>query len=196
MDDGIIGLLFIIFILGFNTVKFVLERLAKGRQPPADPRQKPDRNAPSTLEDFFEEIERKFNPQPRELAEWPETIKRPDYVREMEEYETAQREPAPVFRDGGVVRTAPAMPEMPKRAAVEPPRSLGKVSTFKIPAQGAVFAGLGHMRISMPPMLRSATGRTDFDLNTKARLKQALIASLVFDQPRAYDVTFKNTLAK
>ena len=87
------------------------------------------------------------------------------------------------------------MPEMhsPKAATVQAPR---KLTAFKLPVQGAVFSGLGGMRIKTPPLLRSAAGQTDFNLDDRKQLKQALIASMVFGQPRAYDTSFDNTIAK
>jgi len=78
------------------------------------------------------------------------------------------------------------MPKVPTR----------KQAAFKLPSQGATFAGLGHMRIPTPTLLRSAAGQTDFNLSGRKQLKQAIIASIIFGPPRAYETSFDNTIAK
>lgn len=198
MED-LVPLLIFIVIAAVNFLKYVSEK--SGKRPPAGPDRKPVEQEPTTLEDFFEEIERKFAPQPRELPEWPETIERPDYVREMEVYEATRTPVAPQVEIEEIVPEPTERKPVPLRPALireemPPPENLGKVATFKIPAQGEIFSGLNHMRISMPPLLRSAGGRTRFDLNTRSQLKRALIAGMVFGQPRAYDCSFDTTLAK
>ncbi len=198
MED-LVPLLIFIAIAVINILKYVTEK--GGRKPPAQPQEKPGDDSPGTLDDFFREIERKFQPQPRELPDWPETIERPDYVREMEDYETAQTSAVPAFpTEAPVQKVQEVIPEpakpVPVRVDATPPKAIGKTATFKIPTQGAVFSGLSHMRISTPPLLRSAAGYTNFELNTREQLKRALLAGMVFGQPRAYDNSFHTTLAK
>ncbi len=204
MEDLFPLLIFIVIVI-INVLKAIGEK--KGRRPPSEaskPEPQPPRpGGPATLEDFFDEIARKFQPQPTEVAEWPENIERPDYTREMEEYEAAQlkkrEEPSPSFTAPAPEPESAPLPNKPFAAAtmdIVQPRALGKSSNFKIPAQGAVFAGMSNMRISMPPLLRSATGHIDFRLENKNQLKQALISSMVFGSPRAYDRSFNNTMAK
>lgn len=208
MDDLLPLFIFIVIVI-VNVLRAVAEK--KGRKPPSDAditKPATPRKGPSTLEDFFEEIAKKFEPQPRDLPEWPEAIERPDYVHEMEEYERAQKMPAEMEQPAKIIpmptpkrkpkpepKPMPAVQAMPKP---ETPKLRTPVQSamFKMPVQGAVFSGMSGMRISTPPLLRSATGHTAFELKNREQLKQALIASMVFGSPRAYDVSFDNTMAK
>lgn len=196
--EELFPILIFIIVVAVNALKFFAGK--SGRKPPAKkPGQQP-KQGPSTLEEFFDEIAQKLEPQPREPPEWPKDIVRPDYMKEMEEYETEQASSAPPFQAEELVAEIPvaeAEPAQPARVMAEPaqPRAIGKVATFKMPAQGAAFTGLTNMHISMPPLLRSASGKTDFELKNKEKLKQALIASMVFGSPRAYDTSFNNTMA-
>ncbi len=195
-------LLIFIVIAVINLLKFLAEKKGKGKQPPAAPEEAGPQRQPSSLEEFFEEIAQKFEPKPTPQPEWPDSIEQPDYMQEMEEFEHTQadvfedEEPAPEIPTPRKIRPAPVMPqEMPRAEAakIQMPR---KVAAFKLPIQGAVFAGLGGMRIKTPTLLRSAVGQTDFVLNDRKQLKQAIIASLVLGSPRAYDTSFDNTIAK
>ena len=201
MED-LAPLLIFIVIAVINLLKYQAEKKGKGKQPPARPEEARPQRQPSSLEEFFEEIAQKFEPKPTPQPEWPDSIERPDYVQEMEEFERTQAE---VFDEEEPVRVIPTPPkikpvpvmlqEIPRavEAKIQMPR---KMAAFKLPIQGAVFAGLGGMRINSPILLRSATGKTDFDLNDRKQLKQAIIASLVLGAPRAYDTSFDNTIAK
>jgi hypothetical protein len=197
MED-LVPLLIFIVIAAINFLKYLAE---KGGKKKSAPEGGPADQEPRSIEDFFEEIERKFQPQPHELPEWPEEAARPDYLQEMEAYEAAaETAPSPAPAMEPVIEMPAVSPAAattaPARKAVSQPKNIGKVTTFKMPAQGAVFSGLNSMRITMPPLLRSEVGRTRFELNSKRQLKQSLIASMVFGQPRAYDNSFATTLAK
>ena len=134
------------------------------------------------------------------MPKWPESIKRPDYRKEMEDYEHAR-----MFEEEEPAEAIPTPPPKSRPAPIEPAsatkkvprlRAQGKTAMFKLPIQGAVFPGTGSMRISTPVLLRSATGHIGFKLKNKEQFKQALIASMVFGPPRAYDTSFDNTIAK
>ncbi len=197
MEDLIPLLIFIVIAI-INFLKYAAEK--GGKKAPKRPEEKPARpkTEPNTLEEFFDDIARKFGPQPHELAEWPEGVARPDYVHEMEEFETAKTpSPAAVRTEEPVQETAslPFVKPVPGARAVARHRGMGRSPTFKLKAQETTIAGMSGSHIPVPPMLRSATGRTRFELRKRKQLKRALIASMVFGQPRAYDQSFHNTIA-
>ena len=205
MED-LVPLLIFIIIAVVNLLKFQAEKKGKGKKPPARPEETSPPRQPSSLEEFFEEIARKFEPKPAPQPEWPDSAERPDYIQEMEDFERTraeafeEEEPAIVIPTPTQRKPAPVMPqEMPRempRAEAPKIQAATKLATFKLPAQGAVFAGLSGTRITTPPFLRSAAGQTDFDLKSRKQLKQAIIANFVFGTPRAYDTSFDNTIAK
>ena len=88
------------------------------------------------------------------------------------------------------------MPREIAKAAIVELQKTKSLETFKLPIQGDIFAGLGGMRIATPRLLRSAAGKTDFELKGRQSLKKAIIAGFVFGPPRAYDSSFDNTIAK
>jgi len=200
MEDLVPLLIFIVIAI-INVLKYQAEKKGKGKQPPAGPKKSPPQRQATTLEEFFEEIARKFEPQSTPLPDWPEDIERPDYMKEMEEYEHAQAEtfeeeepkiempPPPKIKPVPVMAKAIAKVDIPNVRAK-------KMAAFKLPSQSAAFAGLGNMRIPTPTLLRSAAGQTDFDLSGRKQLKQAIIASIIFGPPRAYETSFDNTIAK
>ena len=119
----------------------------------------------------------------------------------MEEFERTQAE---VYQEDKIAEITPLPPPPAPIAEVitgadSPPAPLpaGRQSTIlRLPVQGSVFSSMSNMRISTPPLLRSAAGKTDFDIMNRKQLKQAILASLVFGTPRAYDSSFDNTIAK
>lgn len=191
MEDLVPFLIFIVIAL-VNVVKFVLEKGAKGKKPPALPGEAPPQRAPSTIEQFFGEMAEKLEPKPTPVPDWPEGYERPDYMQEMEDFEEEQ-----------AVEIVP-MPEsvitpMPVVHDTLPLQGVEKAVSFQAPAQVAssVFAGSSRMRLPPVPMMRSnAAGTIDFNLKSRKKLKQAIIANLIFSQPRAYDRSFDTTLAK
>lgn len=199
MED-FITFLVIIAVVIINALRLRNEQRAKNR-PPEESGEAPPRQPASTLEEFFDEIARKFEPQPRELPDWPDEIERPDYVREMEEYEEAEELPIP---EPPPIKVMPVKSEFkpapikmkPISGEVLAPKAMGKSPAFKLHAQNVMMAGMRAEHISTPPLLRSATGKTHFGLKTRKELKQALIAGMVFGPPRAYEQTFHNSLAE
>lgn len=208
MED-LIPLLIFIAIALINFLKYMSEKGGKIKQPPSNPegeQLEPPEGQPSTIEEFFEEIAQKFAPQPRELPEWPEDRKRPDYVKEMQEFKRAQ---ADMREEEQKAEIIPLQPKPTSKPAIPPPaivplekmeipklRVPGKSAMFRLPVQGNVFGVMQGMRIATPPLLRSATGQLDFDLQDRKKLKQAIIANIIFSSPRAYETSFHNTLAE
>ena len=201
MED-LVPLLIFIVIAVVNLLKFQAEKKGKGKKPPARPEEAPPQRQPSSLEEFFEEIAQKFEPKPAPQPEWPDSIERPDYMQEMEDFERTQaeafeeEEPAIVVPRPPQKKPAPALPREMPGAEAPPIHTATKLTAFKLPAQGAAFAGLSGRRIITPPLLRSATGQIDFDLKDRKQLKQAIIANIIFGPARAYDTSFDNTIAK
>ena len=135
---------------------------------------------------------KKMAPAPRKVADWPEHVQRPDYLAEMKMQRDRTRSappvpaaPEPLAPENPPVITPPAMPET---AAMAVP--------FSAMSSNRTMTGLNCKPISMPPLLRSAAGRTEFALGNRKQLKKAILAGAVFGPPRAYEVSFKNTLAK
>jgi hypothetical protein len=201
MED-LVPLLIFIIIAVVNLLKFQAEKKGKGKKPPVRPEETSPPRQPSSLEEFFEEIARKFEPKPTPQPEWPDSVERPDYIQEMEDFERTQaaafeeEEPAIVIPSPIQKKTTPVIPRELPRADRSSIQKKTKLTAFKLPAQGAVFAGLSGTRITTPPLLSSAAGKTEFDLKSRKKLRQAIIASFVFGPPRAYDTSFDNTIAK
>lgn len=201
MED-LIPLLIFIVIAAVNLLKFQAEKKGKGKKPPARPEETQPPRQPSSLEDFFEELARKFEPKPPPQPEWPDSAERPDYVQEMEDFGRTQADafeeegPAIVIPPSAQQEPAPVMTQKIPQTEVPIVQTATKLPTFKLPSQGAVFAGLSGTRITNPPLLRSATGQIDFELKGQKQLKQAILASLIFGPPRAYETSFDNTIAK
>ncbi len=196
MED-LLPLLIFIVIAVINALKYLAEK-GGGKAPPKPQPEKPARG-PSSLEEFFEDIARKFEPKPRDVADWPQGVERPDYVAEMQTFETAPAPDVQAETAAPEMAPAPAPPHRPPPAPQKTPAPimLGRTQSVKIPAQAAAFASMSSStRISMQPLLRSATGHTTFELKNKQQLKQALIAGMIFGTPRAYEQSFNNTMAQ
>jgi hypothetical protein len=197
MED-LVPLIIFIVIAVINVLKYQSEKKGKGKQSPARPQEGRPQQQPTSLEEFFEEIARKFEPRPTPQPDWPEHIERPDYIQEMEEFERAQAE---AFEEDKIAPRPP--PPAPVSEVISgsdsssAPQSSGRPGNIlKLPVQASVFSSMSSMRISTPPLLRSAAGQTRFDLKSRKQLKQAILASLVLGPPRAYDTSFDNTIAK
>jgi hypothetical protein len=191
MEDLVPFLIFIVIAL-VNLVKFVLEKGAKGKKPPALPGEAPPKRAPSTIERFFEEMAEKLEPKPTPVPDWPEGYERPDYMQEMEDFEEEQ--PVEI-----VPMPEPVAAPMPVVHDMPPLQGVERTVSFQAPPQVAssVFSGSSRLRLPSVSLMRSnAAGTIDFELKDRKKLKQAIVANLVFSQPRAYDRTFDNTLAK
>ena len=200
MEDLVPFLIFIVIAL-VNLVKYILEKGAGTRKTPAEPARGPQRREPASLEEFFETLAEKMGPKPTELPEWPEGYERPDYMQEAEQYETARvqtDEGANEVKSPSAAKAEPipTIPEKPVKAAgikVAPPRAALKSAMKSLPVMSLGTKGM-HMKT--PPILRSSTGRTDFPLENKTDLKNAIIANIIFSQPRAYDTAFENSIIK
>ena len=86
MED-LFPLLIFLVIVAINAIKFFAEK-AKTKKPAAQSGEAPPKRAPSSIETFFERLAKQMEPQPTELPDWPEGRDRPDYVHEMEEFES------------------------------------------------------------------------------------------------------------
>ena len=199
MED-LVPLLIFIVIAVINVLKYQAEKKGKGKQSPARPEEGRPQRQPSSLEEFFEEIAQKFDPKPTPQPDWPDHIEQPDYMQEMVEFERAQAE---IFEEEKIAQITPMPPPAPISEIITgsdssvAPLPTGRQSTIlRLPVQGSVFSSMSNMRISTPPLLRSAAGKTDFDIMNRKQLRQAILASLIFGQPRAYDTSFDNTIAK
>ncbi|MBN2164029.1 MAG: hypothetical protein JXR25_05555 [Pontiellaceae bacterium] len=184
MDDLIPLFIFIIIAI-VNGVKFLSGRNAKQNKPAV-----PSPRRPAGLDSLFEELSEKMSPQPTRLAEWPEHVPKPDYVEQM--------------RAGGAlkkqVQPAPEPPEfqMPPVTLqnVVAPAMVGRTAKAQACTGNRAMPGLKSQSISLPPMLRSASGKTHFRMNNRKQLRQAILANAVFGPPRAYDTAFENTMIK
>ena len=184
MDDLIPLFIFIIIAI-VNGVKFLSGRSAKQNKPAA-----PSPRRPTGLESLFEELSEKMTPQPTRLAEWPEHVAKPDYVGQMRAAGATQKRvpPAP---------PAPEPPEFAIQPVVLPeavaPAMMGRTAQARPFSGSRTMLGLKSQPIPLPPMLRSASGKTHFKLNSRKQLRQAILANAVFGPPRAYDTSFENT---
>jgi len=197
MED-LVPLLIFIVIAVINILKYQTEKKGKGKPAPARPKQGRPQHPPSPLEEFFEEITRKFEPKPPPQPDGSELYEQPDSLPAAEafkpvptginEQERIASMPPPSAPISEVIATSGASPA--------PPAAGRRSSTLRLPVDASVFSSMGNMRMSTPPLLRSATGTTDFAIGNRRQLKQAILAGLVFGQPRAYDTSFDNTVAK
>ena len=200
MEDLIPLLIFIVIAI-VNVLKQINDKRNRQAAEPPEEESAGTVKETNTLEGFFDDLARKFGPQQQDLPEWPENVERPDYLREMQEYEAGQSDPIQEELPAAPVPPVPEviLPEavvVPARKAVVRPRGMAKTPTFKLKAQDTALAGLSGAHLPVPPLLRSATGRTRFEINTRRKLKKALIASMVFGPPRAYEQSFHNTMAE
>lgn len=192
MDDLVPFLIFIVIAL-INLGKFLLEKKFQGDQPPADGSEQEEQPA-SGLEEFFEELARKLDPneKPVDLPEWPEGYEKPDYAAEQaafEEYQEKEErfEPAPAAE----IVPMPVMREARPDVSVETVETASLKSAMNaIPAMKSTFA----FGMKSAPIMKSGhAGAINFSLKDKAALRKAILAKVVLDPPRAYDESFKNT---
>lgn len=196
MED-LAPLLIFIVIAVVNILKYAAEK--GGKKKPAQPDGSAPERAPSSLEDFFAKLAEQVEPQPTELPDWPEDHERPDYLAEMDEYQHAQTV------DIKPVETMQVHPQEPVYTPTVEPRPQNAIITVQtstapklsIKSTPAIASSTNGLRMTMAPILRSSSaGKINFSLQTKQKLKQAMIANLVFSPPRAYDRSFDTTMAK
>jgi hypothetical protein len=193
MEDLVPFLIFIVIAL-VNLVKFVVEKGGKKKPAPSQPGQAPAERTPSPLEKIFGELAQKLEPVPTPQPDWtpesydegPEEDYVPEFAAYEREVEPPPAPPAPVFQ-----------PPEPMVLPVQQKAVKGK--KYLAPAQVAssAFASSGSVRLpTIPMMRRNSSGRINFELNNRKKLKQAILADLIFSPPRAYDCSFDNTMAK
>ncbi|HEY5653267.1 MAG TPA: hypothetical protein VIR63_02730 [Pontiella sp.] len=195
MEDLIPFLIFIVIAFG-DGIKRLIEKKSRESRPTA-PAQEEPQNKPSTLEDFFKSLSEQINPKPTELSEWPEDRERPNYAQEMKEYEMAQSRS---FTEDDFTETTSPVPavtdliEMEIKAHTEVAQKVAMQAALK--SVPNAFANIKGARFPTMPKLNPGDGKIRFSLKEKADLKQAIIANLVFSQPRAYDTSFDNSTMK
>jgi hypothetical protein len=197
--EELVPLIFFLIIVAVNALKFFIEKGGKSKQAPgtSKPRQpasEPPKRIPSSINTFFENIAEQMAPQPSVVPDSPEARERPDYIREMTEFEVEQDDELEEERAAEIIPMPAPEPIMPNMREIETPAKV------QIPAQPA-YAGLSGshgLRIAgMTSFIQSgARGRNDFRINGKKNLKQAMLAHVIFSPPRAYDLSFDNTLFK
>lgn len=191
MDD-LIGLL--IFII-FGVINLLAQSAKKkkqrelGQAPEGSPKP---RSTPSSIEEFFEEVAKKFEPQPTELPDWPEDRERPDYAAEQAQF-TADIDPEPE----PVAEIIP-IPVKEEKEVSEPQQQAHhaslKTAMASIPS---ISSGFSSIRLPSPPGMNQGSGGTiNYSLKSKKALRKAIIANVVFSAPRAFDASFENTIAK
>lgn len=196
MDDLIPFLIFVVIVI-INLVKAVVEKGGRKKAPSPSVTEAPKRKAPSLLDDFFTELAKKLEPQPIEQPVWPEGRKRPDYMQEMEAFETVQAETYEEEEPEAVVHPAPVLAKSETRIPDVP--ALAQKTSLKT-SMRSLSSGLIAMKgmtVASAPILRSEnSGHIDFSLGERAELRKAIIANLIFSPPRAYDASFNNTIAQ
>lgn len=195
MED-LIGLIVIIVFAVIN----LLSQAGKKKRP-APPGAAPDpdrgqpRQAPASIEEFFEILNEKLAPKPTPLPDWPEGRPRPDYAREASEYEQSRWMDFGDAENESEKIAAVAPPEQPKPPLLQPaePQPVADLPR----SSRKTFAGSHGLRMPSSPLLRSkSAGTLSFNLSKRANLKKAIIANIVFSPPRAYDPRFETTTMK
>lgn len=199
MED-LIPLLIFIVIAVINLLKFVAEKSGKKKPAPPPETQAP-RRAAASIEAFFEDLANKLGPQPTEVPAWPENSEKPDYMKEMEEFEASGDEPYEAKETAEII-PIPQKKVMPSgfSEAAEIPDSMltGHTTSLKaaMKSMPAMICNTSGMRITSSPFLRTnAAQRIEFSLKEKGALRKAILANLIFSPPRAYDRTFDNTIS-
>lgn len=189
MDDLFPFLIFIVIAL-INLVKFVLDKSAKGKA--ASSGEKPVKSAPSTLEDFFEKLASKLEPQPTPVPDWPEGYEQPDYLGEQKAYEVMQEEERAKSEPVAEITPAPVIEK------VSAPTAKIHIVSVKaaMSAMPSLSAGFGSLQLPSTQMKSSNSGTINYSLRNKAELRRAMIANVVFSTPRACDPSFENTTFK
>ncbi|MEE9369436.1 MAG: hypothetical protein V3V05_11340 [Pontiella sp.] len=185
--------LFFIFIALVQLVKFLIEK-TKGKTAPVQQNEETAPPKRSALEDFFEGIAKKLElqPQPTAMPDWPDDIERPNYTQEMDQSEEELE-----YLEKPIAEIIPMPEPVPLNGSTL--KRIEKTVAFQAPPQVAssVFAGTSNMRLPSVPLMKSnANENININLKNRKTLKQAVIAHIIFSQPRAYDCSFDNTVAK
>lgn len=205
MED-LVPLIFFLVIILVNGFKYLVERSARKRardqldQPGGQPQREQ-----SPFDKFLEDLAEQMAPKPAPVPDWPEGRKRPDYMREMENFERSQVDDW-IMEEEEVEEPA-AMPVAETQSTPVVMRKVERASasqrtkaTIQSPLQASKALLTDSWEIRMPgfnPFPRTGDTRdTDFSLKEKGDLKQAMMAHIVFSAPRALDRSFDNTIAK
>jgi hypothetical protein len=195
MED-LVPLIFFLVIVAVNGLKFLIERGAKKRtaSPSRQPEEEPARNTPPSIENFFENIAEQLAPKPREVPDWPENIERPDYIQEMTEFEHDQAEE--LWEE----QTAEIIPMPVQEPVIQKAAEAAQPVQVQLPVQSIQTAFSGSHGIRIPGMnsfiQSGAIGNSDFRISGKQDLKRAILAHVIFSAPRAFDLSYDNTIAK
>ncbi|MDZ8118851.1 hypothetical protein [Pontiella agarivorans] len=194
MDDLIPFLVFIVIAL-INFAKFLMERGAKEKRTPAEAQEQPQQRRSSSLEDLFEGLARKLDPneKPVDLPEWPDGYDKPDYTAEQAAYEEYQQE-----HDEIPTTASEEIITMPEPVNIEPVIELNAVQVTSLKSSKTAMPAMKSSFISaaipsMPMMKNNAAGSINFSLKNPAELRKAILAKVVLDPPRAFDASFENT---
>jgi len=196
MED-LVPLIFFLVIVLANGLKYLFEKNARKRAKEAPQEEGQPPRKPKSIEAFFEGLAEQVAPKPATV---------PDYVKEREAFEHAQAEEWAAEED---METAAFIP-LPE---VEPPPQISKAAEPEAFTQAAgntiltqsplktstaLLSGSREIRIpGLSPYVRiDASSRVEFSLKGKKKLKQAIIANIIFSPPRALDRSFDNTIAK
>lgn len=187
MED-LFPLLIFVVIVAINVVKFLAER-SKRKPSSGEAEPQPPKRATSSLEAFFEDLAKQVAPKPPESPDWPEGRERPDYVQEMETFEQARAEE---LEEEPVAEIIPFSPPAPVARA----RKTTAPATVQRRATPKPMLSESH-GMRMPSMNRGGNGqRSGFRIKGRESLKQAMIAHIVFSPPRAYDLSFDQTITR
>jgi len=204
MDDLIPFIVFVAIAL-INVIKVIIEKKANGPKPLPDRDNETPMDRKRPVQEIFDTLAEAFDMKPRPVPDWPEEYEQPDYMREAEAYDDTDDE-HPAFQD---------RPEMAQKLAVDKPvrefadappvipvQTLPQKSRMRrratfVKAMPNALSGMQGIRLPTSPMLRSGSlGSIDYSLDSKEKLRQAIIANVVFSSPRAYDMKFENTILK
>lgn len=190
MED-LAPLLFFLLIVAVNIAKYFIEKGGKkstaGRPTGATP---PPRRQPSTIDQFFENLAKQVAPQPQP---------KPSYVQDMEAFEDTEAD------EPDTNPWEESLP-LPKPAAsifmnLEEPKFQPLEKLVAVPASpqsvSALFSGSHGLRMPKNTFLSTGkAGNAGFRITGKAALKNALLSQIIFSPPRAYDLSYDNTMIK
>lgn len=193
MEDLVPLLIFVVIGL-VNLVKHLIEK--GGGSKPASPER--PKSPVHSLEEFFESLTQEETKEPQ-MPEWPEDAARPDYNREMREFQAPRpvQETAPAPSPPPPKRESPVTKPRPFRP--EPEENMGTAlpSVRKQPTQALLSGSQGLKMPGISPFGPSQkTTATPYRIQDRKALKQALIGHIIFSPPRALDPRFQDTISQ
>ncbi|MCF7849046.1 MAG: hypothetical protein K9M45_09365 [Kiritimatiellales bacterium] len=199
--DDILPVIVVVIFMVVRLAAFI-QKGKEGKTQPARP-PRPARRSPTTLEDFFRELsgEPVQPPKPE-----PAAFVRPDYLREMDEFDRLQMEEP---EEEAMAVSRPALEIQPplQPAASNQWNDVSndwkpepiKIQSLKGLKQASGLLTSSHglkMPAGNPFRIASKTGKPGIDLKEPGNLKRAMLSHIVFSPPRAYDLSFDNTIAQ